>query len=316
MKSKLLMILVLLLSGSMAFAQVTGQVDIQVTNGGVENADALDGDQPCSFDIFFQNSDTLGGYSIGFVIWTPDWAGWDYDSAIFNIVWNPVLMVLETTYAVITAVPGSRQYPQATVWDNGGLQVTLQDTAHHVAGVKNMDSLLFGGTRQDHGLYPGDLEKQIQIHFVPRTGGSICIDSTKIGPAGDFVFSDIAGGTFKPSFLLPEGGKCWPVNATGTDDNSPAVPFTFGLKQNYPNPFNPATTILYSLAKKADVKLIVYNVLGQNVKTLVNGEQEANEYEIIWNGDDNQGHAVASGIYFYKLVTNEFIATKKMMLMR
>lgn len=316
MKSKLLMVLVLLCAGSMVFAQVTGQIDIQVTDGGTENADTLHGDNACSFDIFFQNSDTIGGYSLGFRIWTPEWVEWDYDSSVFNVVWDPVEMKLETTYAVITVVSGSRQYPHPTVWDNGGLQVTLQDTVRAM-GEKNLDSLLFGGTRQDNGLAPGDLEKQVQIHFVPRTGGgSICIDSVKIGPAGDFVFSDIGGSTFKPEYLPGEGGKCWPVDALAADDDEGAVPYTYGLQQNYPNPFNPSTTVLYSLAKKAEVKLIVYNVLGQQVKTLVNGEQEANEYEVIWHGDDDRGHGVASGIYFYRLVTDEFVATKKMVLMR
>lgn len=316
MKSKMLMMLVLLLTGSLVVAQ-TGQIDVQVTNGAVENATELQGDQLSTFDIFFQNTDTLGGYSLGFVIWTPDFAGWDYDTAIFDIQYIPPTMPPEfdTLWEIVTVAIGSGQYPHPTVWDNGGLQVTVQDTAH-VAGVKNVDSVLFGGTRKDNGLAPGALEKQIMIHFTPKTGGTICIDSTKIGPAGDFVFSNIDGSTFVPEFLLPEGGKCWPIIAADADGDNGSMPLTYSLAQNYPNPFNPATKMAYSLAKKSNVKLVIYNVLGQNVKTLVDGEQEADEYEVIWNGDDQEGRAVASGIYFYKLVTDEFVATKKMMLMR
>lgn len=196
-----------------------GKVDIVVTTAGVEitESDTIWVDEESSFDIFFENADTVAGYSTGFVIWSDDGADWQWIEDIFDIVYIPPTMPpeFETTYAVVTPVTGSRQYPHNTVWDNGGLNITLTDT-----NGPPYDSILFGGTRKDHGLYPGPLEKQIRIHFMatePTTGwvSTICIDSAKVGAAGDFVFSDIAGYTYPPLTFWSEGGRCYPVKKEG-----------------------------------------------------------------------------------------------------
>jgi len=89
------------------------------------------------------------------------------------------------------------------------------------------------------------------------------------------------------------------------------APAEFALSQNYPNPFNPQTTIRYALPEDAQVKLVVYNVAGQEIKTLVNEGQEAGYHECVWNAKD-----VASGIYFYKLQAGDFVQTRKMILIR
>lgn len=88
------------------------------------------------------------------------------------------------------------------------------------------------------------------------------------------------------------------------------------MKQNYPNPFNPVTTIEYYLPKSAEVKISVYNILGQKVSTLVNEYQTAGLRRVIWDGKDERGNSVASGIYFYKLSVPEFSKTKKMLLIK
>jgi hypothetical protein len=89
------------------------------------------------------------------------------------------------------------------------------------------------------------------------------------------------------------------------------------LDHNYPNPFNPTTTIRYGVKTQAHVSLKVYNVAGQLVKTLVNGiQQPTAEYKVKWNGDSDSGQAVASGVYFYKLVTKDFAQTRKMVLLK
>jgi len=95
----------------------------------------------------------------------------------------------------------------------------------------------------------------------------------------------------------------------------------FKLEQNYPNPFNPSTYISYSLPAKSTVSLIIYDMLGQEVRTLVdNTQQPQNHYKIIWNGKDNSGNDVSSGIYLYKLVSksadNIFEQSKKMLLIK
>jgi hypothetical protein len=89
-----------------------------------------------------------------------------------------------------------------------------------------------------------------------------------------------------------------------------------GLAQNYPNPFNPQTTIAYSLKERGPVSLKVYNVNGELVKTLLNGEHAAGADVQTWDGHNDAGQPVSSGVYFYKLVTNNFSQTKKMVLLK
>jgi hypothetical protein len=95
------------------------------------------------------------------------------------------------------------------------------------------------------------------------------------------------------------------------------LPTEFTLEQNYPNPFNPTTNIQYSLPQSASVSLIIYNMLGQKVATLIDGQsQTAGNYNYTWNGKDMSGNQLASGIYFYQLKTKDFSMTKKMMMIK
>jgi hypothetical protein len=88
------------------------------------------------------------------------------------------------------------------------------------------------------------------------------------------------------------------------------------LAQNYPNPFNPQTTIAFTLKERGTVSLKVYNVNGELVKTLVNADRASGTYSEKWNGVNEAGQPVSSGVYFYKLVTNNFSQTKKMVLLK
>jgi len=90
----------------------------------------------------------------------------------------------------------------------------------------------------------------------------------------------------------------------------------FSLHQNYPNPFNQQTAIRYRLSAFCNVKLEIYNTLGQFISTLVNEEKQTGEYKVIWNGKDSSGIDVPSGIYFYRLKAGEFTDVKKMILLR
>jgi hypothetical protein len=91
---------------------------------------------------------------------------------------------------------------------------------------------------------------------------------------------------------------------------------TNALEQNMPNPFNPVTTIKYSIAQDIDVSLVVYDVSGRRVRTLVDNHQRADVYKVTWDGVNDQGQRVASGMYFYKLVAGKFVQTRKMMLLK
>ncbi|MDP8203467.1 MAG: T9SS type A sorting domain-containing protein, partial [Candidatus Tenebribacter mawsonii] len=76
------------------------------------------------------------------------------------------------------------------------------------------------------------------------------------------------------------------------------------LSQNFPNPFNPETTIEFSIQQKSYIGLSVYNIKGQKIKTLAHNEFDIGSHSIIWNGDDESGNSISSGLYLYKLIVN------------
>jgi len=99
-------------------------------------------------------------------------------------------------------------------------------------------------------------------------------------------------------------------------DKLVAVPNDFILLQNYPNPFNPVTTIDYGLSTNSYVKLTIYNILGQRVKTLVDEEQTAGYKTVMWDGRNDRGEQVSSGIYLYRIQAGSFTKTVKMSLLK
>lgn len=103
---------------------------------------------------------------------------------------------------------------------------------------------------------------------------------------------------------------------TGIDGNGLQTPQEFVLLQNYPNPFNPTTTISYTLKENARVNLKIYNTLGQVVKTLVNDQQQAGARTVHWDGTNEFGARVASGVYIYRIEANNFVQSKKMVMMK
>ena len=94
------------------------------------------------------------------------------------------------------------------------------------------------------------------------------------------------------------------------------VPQAFSLLPNYPNPFNPSTTIRYQLPMASTVRLDVYDVLGQKVRTLMHGEQVAGVHRAVWDSRDNRGKLVAAGTYFYRLEARDFTQVRKLMLVK
>ena len=106
-----------------------------------------------------------------------------------------------------------------------------------------------------------------------------------------------------------------PLNLVGINENNILTDYT--LTQNYPNPFNPTTTISYQLPKNGKVEITVYNLKGQKVKTLINETLESGNHSVIWEGTDENGKSVSSGIYLYNLKINyESVAMKRMVLIK
>jgi hypothetical protein len=102
-----------------------------------------------------------------------------------------------------------------------------------------------------------------------------------------------------------------PRSVVTSVENPPSMPVNFSLAQNYPNPFNPTTNIKYSLMHSGLVKLIVYDILGRQIATLVNERQNAGTYDVPFNAS-----ALTSGVYFYRITAGSFSQTRKMVVLK
>lgn len=160
--------------------------------------------------------------------------------------------------------------------------------------------------------FNGDLHL-MEIDSCGYQYNSPCID------AGDPLFHDsvlsceLGLGTNR-SDMGAYGGNKLAVDVD--NDTANILPGRNVLSQNYPNPFNPATTIHFALPRASDVKLVIYNILGQRVITLVDEKLSPGEYDVVWNGNDGHGRAVSSGVYFYRIEAAEFVNSKKMLLLK
>ena len=103
----------------------------------------------------------------------------------------------------------------------------------------------------------------------------------------------------------------------GIDDDVKVNPYEYALHDNFPNPFNPETQIRFTLGGQENVKLVIYDIMGRQVRTLVNGDSFNSGFHVLnWNGRDNLGEKVATGMYIYRIKAGDFIADKKMLLVK
>ncbi len=143
--------------------------------------------------------------------------------------------------------------------------------------------------------------ESVNIYLAVRTdsAGLVVHSASAAAAQSDFhLFNNIGRDTVVVSSLVT-------VRRTET------VPASFALYQNFPNPFNPATTITFDIPAAAHVELTVFDPLGRVIATVVNEEKEAGRYSVLWNGG-----TMASGVYFYRIRSGEFTATKKLMLLK
>ncbi|MEZ5357731.1 MAG: FlgD immunoglobulin-like domain containing protein [Candidatus Zixiibacteriota bacterium] len=107
-----------------------------------------------------------------------------------------------------------------------------------------------------------------------------------------------------------------PAMITAADDENQGTLPQFALNQNHPNPFNPETEITFSLTKKSNIRLVVYNLLGEEVATLVDAELGAGEHRVVWDGMTKAGRRAATGVYCYRIEANGIAESKKMLLLK
>lgn len=185
--------------------------------------------------------------------------------------------------------------------------------------------------------------------YYPTQTGWQAFDLSNVNPNGDFYVSVLYDGTNQPLVGAdepPGNQRAYEYNTlqwikltspydytlfmratvttiTSVHQIDTRVPERFELLQNYPNPFNPTTNIRYSLPKQTNVSIRVYDIKGSLIATLVDNTQNPGTYEVTWNGKDNSGNGVSSGVYFYKMTlseevnpTNTRIFVNKMILLK
>jgi hypothetical protein len=108
-------------------------------------------------------------------------------------------------------------------------------------------------------------------------------------------------------------GHFAPTNVTEPVDPRPE---DYVLEQNYPNPFNANTVIKYALPNPGQVRLVIYDLLGRQIKTLVNAQQQPGQFQSIWDSTDEGNRLVAAGVYFCRIEAGEFVKTLKLMLVK
>jgi len=186
----------------------------------------------------------------------------------------------------------------------GALALTLEGVREIPAGLNLVAGPESGGMRCKWNT-DGNL---LRVLLYSENGAII--------PAGVGRFlkiEDISAFTIKEIQASSADGYTIPVAVKG---DPTTLPTGYTLYQNFPNPFNPATEIRFDLPAPARVRLTVYNLLGAEVATLVQGNLPGGHHTVIWDGKDHSGNAVASGIYFYRLKAADYAAQKKMILIK
>jgi len=211
----------------------------------------------------------------------------------------------------VNPIGGTFYFPPLTSWDDRFDSVCTG--AHFIRQI--------GFADLDSGANPPLLTNEQRINcwtlrfsIAPgTTPQSVSID-TVYDPVNTSAFFGLIDGLteFKPAVRLLSPIR---IVRSAVDGQEP-MPVEYALKQNYPNPFNPETNIEFAVPKDCDVSLVVFNLLGQTVRSLVSEKVAAGVHTAHWDGKNESGVNVPSGIYFYKLYTPDFTQTNKMLLVR
>ena len=279
----------------------------------------VDGDDPQGTDVLLEISEfsdedaefDVVGNSATFT-WTPasGWAG-EYNLWFFatdecgSLDSQAVTITVETDslpeVTVSSFVHGATVRAGDSVYVRGDtviVSVSARDPEDGVMTIET-DSLPVGATMTDNGQ-----------------GLAVMTFFTEDAPKGEYFIefnvSDGCGMTTASITLIDSA-----MVSTGVVSNEKGeLPDHFALGQNYPNPFNPVTIVEFDIPRRSAVRLDVYNVLGQHIRTLVDEVLAAQRYSVEWDGTSDAGVKVATGIYFYRMVTPEYQQTRKMVLIK
>ncbi|MCG6915068.1 T9SS type A sorting domain-containing protein, partial [bacterium BMS3Abin03] len=235
----------------------------------------------------------------------------------------------------LTASPG---FYFGNTSDNIKLDARLRMTSYALNNVENIN--MEAGDTLNYKLlyanYGSDIARNVVVtfpttpYFTPIGSPSWTIDSLNVNDTVQVPINLLFLGKqqstdeythYSPSITWTSGGTTYlrkhnvlidfQNTITGIIQTANTIPNRFELYQNYPNPFNPSTTIKYDLPKQSRVKIEVYDILGRKVATLVDETKIAGSYQVIWNANRS-----ASGVYFYRIETGNYCATKKLLLLK
>ena len=254
----------------------------------------------------------LNGVDIAYELADPTSPYYNFTTlAFFNDYLHATYVKRQYTFLVVDGIPGDPITDgMATVGLYGGTGAS---------------TINFATNDFANQINPGDADAAPIFSFFNNPTDYAGIRAIHNGSGGQgrvvlttFGFETLADENIRA--LFADRVVTWLKSTTGIEDDRLAGPATrFELKANYPNPFNPETHITYALPATAgdhQTTLVIYNQLGQKVRTLVNRTQSSGQYEVTWNGMDDAGNSVASGVYFYKLQYGPHQSVRKMLLLR
>jgi len=189
---------------------------------------------------------------------------------------------------------------------NKGLTATAKNVTATLTNLDTCASVISTAASEYRDVAPGETSIGIGIHRI--------------------YFSDNCPGNTYARFRLDiasNGYTFWSdtdsvfiyTTSVRDADGKQKIPSEFVLHQNYPNPFNPQTMIEYQLPQTCRMRLVIYNLLGQEIATLLDQVQQTGQFNVVWDGKDSYGRVVPSGVYFYRLETGNFSETKSMILL-
>lgn len=252
----------------------------------------------------------------GNALWARRFGGEKYtqsNNVVVDEIGNSfVFGIFESSVVFGSEFPGNEVTFTTDSWVD--MFVAAYDSAGNYLWTKKLNDSGYGGVSQISNLFSPGKSEQVSISNNPLSLSYNNFGGGQLILSGDFnkqIFLD------EITLTAEEGSRnsfISKLNLTGnpTDVNSISnLPTDFSLSQNYPNPFNPSTIISYQLPEQSNVSLKIYDMLGREIKTLVNDVKPAGIYNVNFNADN-----ISSGIYFYTLNTHGFTQSKKMMLVK